>query len=1082
MRYFFLLLLIFFLCTSGHAQNITVTADLALASDFCTGPNPDTDCGSVPAGNDMLTYLPGVDGDLIITYRVTNNSAGTIDRGSLTDSDRGVIFPLGPTLIGPWQTVTIRRIFPAETVPRTVTATVTAYVENTTTGASATVMGQYTLEVVAADVNVEVFPLSADGFCTDTTDLATCPVAPANTPNTLEVAPEEVIYLEYRLQNIGLTAVDDPSFTDSRYGVTDNPATASPGSDLRFRNLFVAPSLPGTYPITVDYQGFDPADNAVNRTATYTLEVAAPMADVEVFLVASDGFCTDTTDLATCPVAPNTSPNTITVAPGEVIYREYRLQATGIVTIKTHEWDDSQYGITTNPANASPGGDLRFRDLVAAPTVPGTYPITVDYTGTDVAGNTVMKTINYTIIVAAPSANVEVFVLAADGFCTDTTDLASCPVAPNTSPDIITTYPGEVIYREYRLQTTGIVTLKDHEWDDSLYGLTTNPATAAPGADLRFRNLVAAPTVPGTYPVTVDYTGTDAYGNEVTRTIFYTIIVEAPSANVEVFLLAADGFCTDTTDLASCPVAPNTSPNTITVAPGEVIYREYRLQPTGVVTLKDHEWDDSEYGLTTNPATAAPGADLRFRNLISAPAEPGTYPITVDYTGFDVYGNEVNRTISYTIITDCSLGDFVPPTAICQDRAYTIEDGGSVTVSPGMINNGSTDNCTTLTGGSLDKTVFDCDDEGPNLVTLTVTDDAGKTGTCQATVTITVDENIAIGQAGQCTQVTTSLAGAANLVDIRGTNGRIIAQINKNNNPLIASVDLGLYREASATEGSGLFIRSSKRFVIRFRNAFGDIVQPNTPVTVILYFRESEVADLLAEARTTEGELTIVKTSDNDCGSGFTGGNVSIMNAATAAGVSCTGRDYSFQFLTGSFSTFYLFASQTALPVELTAFDAKPLPKQRAQLDWKTSTETGNSHFAIERSTDGQAFTQVGEVAGAGDSQEEQAYIFIDESPAWGTNYYRLRQVDFDGTETLSEVRQVSIEGATDFLTVYPNPTTDELRLNGFSGGQIRIVDIQGRMVLERELPAGASLDVRNLPPGMYGLQTGTTTIKWMKK
>lgn len=1080
MRYFFLLLLLLFLCTSGRAQNITVTADLALASDFCTGPNPDTDCISVPTGNDMLTYLPGVDGDIIITYRVTNNSAGTIDRGSLTDSDRGVIFPVGPTLIGPGQTVAINRIYPAETIPRTVTATLTANLENTTTGSSTTITGQYTLEVVAAEVNVEVFPLLAEEICSDTTDLATCGVAPTSTPSTLEVAPGEVIYLEYRLQNTGLTAVDNPTFTDSQYGVTDNPATANPGNDLRFRNLFAAPSLPGTYPITVDYEGLDPAGNMVTQTATYTLEVAAPMVDVEVLLVAADGFCTDTTDLVSCPVAPNTSPNTITVAPGEVIYREYRLQNTGTVSLKTHEWDDSQYGLTTNPANANPGSDLRFRALVAAPTVPGTYPITVDYTGTDEVGNTVMRTSNYTIVVAAPSADVEVFVLAADGFCTDTTDLASCPVAPNTSPDIITTYPGEVIYREYRLQTTGIVTLKDHEWDDSQYGLTTSPATANPGADLRFRNLVAAPTTPGTYPVTVEYTGFDAYDNEVTQTIFYTIIVEAPDANVEVFLVAADGFCTDTTDLASCPVAPNTSPNTITVAPGEVIYREYRLQAVGVATLTDHEWDDSQYGITSNPANAGPGSDLRFRNLISAPAVPGTHLITVDYTGVDAYGNEVNRTIDYTIITDCSLGDFVPPTANCQDRAFTIVDGGSVTVPPSMLNDGSTDNCGTTQFARVSQSLFECEDEGANTVTLTIIDAAGNEATCQSTVTITVDENIAAGQAGQCTQITTSLAGAAALTDIRGAGGRLIAQINKNNNPLIASVELGLYRESAPTEGSGLFTRSSKRFVIRFRNALGDIVQPLTPVTVILYFREAEVADLLAAAGTTEGELTIVKTSDDDCGSGLTGVGALDMNAVIST-ASCTKRDYAFQFNALQFSTFYLFASQTALPVDLVSFMAEALPKQRARLEWRTASETDNSHYVVERSTDGETFLQLGEVAGAGHSQEEQAYGFIDETPAIGLNYYRLRQVDFDGTEALSDVRQVMIE-SNGQLTLYPNPTVAELRLRGFSGGEVKVLDMQGRTVLERELPSNTPLDVSNLPPGIYALQTAQETIKWIKK
>lgn len=1080
MRYFFLLLLLLFLCTSGRAQNITVTADLALASDFCSGPNPDTDCISVPTGNDMLTYLPGVDGDILITYRVTNNTPSTIDRGSLTDSDRGVIFPVGPTNIMPGQTVVINRIYPAETVPRTVTATLTANLENTTTGASATITGQYTLEVVAGEANVEVFPILAEDICTDTTDLATCGVAPIATPNTLEVAPEEVIYLEYRLQNTGLATLDSPSFTDSRYGLLESGATSNPGSDLRFRSLVAAPSLPGTYPITVNYSGLDPAGNVVTQTANYTLEVAAPMVSVEAFPVAATDICTDTTDIATCGVAPTATPNSITTYPGEVIYLEYRLQNTGTVTLVDQEWDDSLYGITTSGANSNPGSDLRFRDLVVAPTSPGTYVGTVDYTGTDVAGNTATATLNYTIEVVAPVAEIEVFLVAAIDICTDTTDLATCGVAPTTTPNAIIAYPGEVIYQEFRLQNTGIVPLTDQEWDDSLYGITTSGANANPGSDLRFRSLIVAPTTPGTYTETVDYTGTDAYGNEVNRTASYAITVDAPIAEVEVFLVAAEAICTDTTDLATCGVAPTATPSTITVAPGEVIYQEFRLQNTGIVPLTDQEWEDSLYGITTSGANANPGSDLRFRNLISAPADPGVHLATVDYTGIDAYGNEVNRTAFYTITTDCSLGDFVPPTARCRDQTFSVSDGGSVTIAPGEINDGSSDNCGALTGGSLDKTLFDCDDEGPNLVTLTVTDAAGKTAACTATVTINVDENVAVGLAGQCTTVTTSLAGGPALTDIRGANGRLIAQINKNANPLIASVDFGLYREATTTEGTGFFTRSSKRFNINFRNAAGSIVQPIVPVTVILYFREAEVDDLVREAGTSLGDLTIIKTSDEDCGTGFKGTDAQVMNANLAS-ASCTGRDYSFRFQAAQFSTFYLFAAQTALPVDLVSFTAEALPKQRARLEWRTASETGNSHYVIERSTDGVDFVALGEVAGAGDSQEEQAYGFIDENPVIGLNYYRLRQVDFDGTEALSDVRQVRIAGGSQ-LTLYPNPTVAELRLRGFSGGQVRVLDTQGRMVLESNLTAGAPLDVRRLPPGIYALQTSTETIKWIKK
>ncbi|WP_044102287.1 hypothetical protein, partial [Neolewinella persica] len=176
MRYFFLLLLLFFLCTSGRAQNITISASIALADDQCNPVinDPDTDCVNVPNGTDMLTYLPGQDGDIIVTYRLTNNSAGTITQGQITDSDRGIIIPVTAVNIPPGTTVITNRIYPAETTPRLVTATVKANLENAA-GASLTVEGEYILDVVAPNVDVE-FGVARQADVCDNTIAPNCPV------------------------------------------------------------------------------------------------------------------------------------------------------------------------------------------------------------------------------------------------------------------------------------------------------------------------------------------------------------------------------------------------------------------------------------------------------------------------------------------------------------------------------------------------------------------------------------------------------------------------------------------------------------------------------------------------------------------------------------------------------------------------------------------------------------------------------------------------------------------------------------------------------------------------------------------
>jgi hypothetical protein len=259
-------------------------------------------------------------------------------------------------------------------------------------------------------------------------------------------------------------------------------------------------------------------------------------------------------------------------------------------------------------------------------------------------------------------------------------------------------------------------------------------------------------------------------------------------------------------------------------------------------------------------------------------------------------------------------------------------------------------------------------------------------------------------------------------------------------------------------------------------------VQPNTdPVIVRLYYTQEELEALEAAVPgSSQAAFTIIKTSNDDCGAGYSGQNATEMNISVES-AGCTGDDRYAQFFTGTFSTFYLFASDALLPVELSAFTATALTKERVQLNWLTLTESGNSHFDIERSTDGRNFTFLGAVAGAGDSAEEQWYDFVDEAAVPGLNYYRLRQVDFDGTETLSEVRQVMVEGETR-LSVYPNPAVNELRLGGFGGGLVRIIDGQGRVVQEQNLPAGEALSIGHLKPGFYLLQTPAETVRWIKR
>ncbi len=151
----------------------------------------------------------------------------------------------------------------------------------------------------------------------------------------------------------------------------------------------------------------------------------------------------------------------------------------------------------------------------------------------------------------------------------------------------------------------------------------------------------------------------------------------------------------------------------------------------------------------------------------------------------------------------------------------------------------------------------------------------------------------------------------------------------------------------------------------------------------------------------------------------------------------------------------------TPLPVELLTFNGSPNP-EGVILKWSTASEKNNDHFDIERSLNGQQFEKVGQVRGSGNSKTEHEYTFIDKQPASGVNYYRLNQIDFDGTNAYSKIIRINATDRSKDLTVQlnPNPCRGEncvVQLKGFSGNNqvsIELRDITGRLVFSQQLKA----------------------------
>lgn len=180
------------------------------------------------------------------------------------------------------------------------------------------------------------------------------------------------------------------------------------------------------------------------------------------------------------------------------------------------------------------------------------------------------------------------------------------------------------------------------------------------------------------------------------------------------------------------------------------------------------------------------------------------------------------------------------------------------------------------------------------------------------------------------------------------------------------------------------------------------------------------------------------------------------------------------------------------LPVELVRFTARN-SGTTVQLQWLTASEIQNEYFAVERSSDGKIFDSIGRVAGHGTTAQGAAYSFADEQPLPDASYYRLKQVDEDGSHAYSAVVTVTRTAARKVAHVYPTITTDNLQVSVEHAGAMRQVlvwDMMGKQMLQKVLDQNIlhhTLDVSNLRGGSYVLvlldeQGQRQTTRFMKR
>ena len=188
-----------------------------------------------------------------------------------------------------------------------------------------------------------------------------------------------------------------------------------------------------------------------------------------------------------------------------------------------------------------------------------------------------------------------------------------------------------------------------------------------------------------------------------------------------------------------------------------------------------------------------------------------------------------------------------------------------------------------------------------------------------------------------------------------------------------------------------------------------------------------------------------------------------------------------------SFSEFALASDSEPLPVEMSGFEGTTVEENRVRLTWQTTSETNNAGFEVQRRAGEQgSWTEVGFVeskAAGGTTSEAMSYQFEDADLPYAADMveYRLRQVDVDGSESLSD--RVTIQRTVDeveLLGTFPNPartqTTVQFAVPGQQKVALELYDVLGRRVQtlvneEREGRQSMRVNAAELPSGVYFLR-----------
>ena len=321
------------------------------------------------------------------------------------------------------------------------------------------------------------------------------------------------------------------------------------------------------------------------------------------------------------------------------------------------------------------------------------------------------------------------------------------------------------------------------------------------------------------------------------------------------------------------------------------------------------------------------------------------------------------------------------------------------------------------------------------------------------------------------------LTGETEASRLTGRNGGYVQAIATMNAPVsINPGNLGFAISSSANLGLTTIRRGQLQQSGASVYRYYDVTPANNSglnAEIVLNYFQSELSSI------PEGNLGVFYSSNG----GSIWANLGLTSLNTTS-------NYITRDAVNTFNRFTLANVSEPLSVKLIQF--KGIYSGGATLlDWITGAEIQSDHFEIERSANGQHFDRIGVIQAAGSSFQELSYHFTDGSPFPGLNYYRLRQVDLDGSATYSPVIRIMANppsGAS--MQIFPNPVNGPLVTIQIETDQpglhtINLYNEIGKLLKSSTVNLGRGnqsllFELGNLLPGYYNLQVSGNFNKSM--